>query len=86
VTMKKFIDPFTLGVFDDDRTPREKVPPTVRCMDEELLPPVVLPTLGLCRNCGLKERFEKSSECHHCRHARRRKSAVGQGKRAGRHE
>ena len=78
---------FAIGVVDDDdRTPREKVPPLVRCMDEELLPPVALPRLGLCRDCGLRERFEKSSECHHCRHARRRKAGRGMGRRAGRHE
>jgi hypothetical protein len=78
---------FAIGVVDDDdRTPRERVPPLVRCMDEELLPPVALPTLGLCRACGLRARNEKGSECHHCRHARRRKAGRGAGRRAGRHE
>lgn len=78
---------FAIGVVDDDdRTPREKAAPLVRCLEEELTPSVPLPTLGLCRNCGLRQRNLKSTECYHCRHARRTKSPRGLGRRAGRHE
>lgn len=78
---------FAMGVVgEDDRTPRERGPKVVRCLEEELLPPVVLPTLGSCTNCGLRLRQANSPECRRCEHIRRKNAARGFGRQAGRHE
>jgi hypothetical protein len=45
------MDLFSMGVFDDERTPREKTPKVpVRCLEDELLPPA--PKVPLCSVCG----------------------------------
>lgn len=44
------MDLFSMGVFDDERTEREKAPKVpVRCLEDELAPP--LPKVPLCRLC-----------------------------------
>lgn len=78
---------FAMGVVgEDDRTPRERTTNVVRCLEEELLPPVALPTLGQCTNCGLRQRQQNNRECRRCERIRQKNAARGFGRRAGRHE
>ena len=56
---------FEMGVFDDDdRTKREKALPPVRCLEEELLPPV--PMVAKCVHCDYNHSIKDRDICIVC--------------------
>lgn len=59
------MDLFSMGVFDDDRTPRERTAKPVRCLEDELLPRIVH-TRPMCEKCHVSEAREGKQTCSVC--------------------
>jgi hypothetical protein len=59
------MDLFSMGVFDDDRTPRERAAKPVRCLEDELLPRIVH-TRPLCQKCHTSEARIGKQTCDVC--------------------
>lgn len=57
---------FSFGVFDDERTPRERAEKPVRCLEEELVPR--LSEKKRCERCATSFARRKDTMCTACRH------------------
>lgn len=60
------MDLFSMGVFDDERTARERAPKVpVRCLESELLPSLSWQE-AKCVRCGVNEPRETRNTCRVC--------------------